>query len=476
MAAEIDITYEHASSGTGLQNVKNVIVSASSTVGQWKVQNAISSHLEPNPLFAKLRVREETSHMLNIVRKHFPFQDFLVSDENEDQDSMRILTSLSPAHTLDSGTHVSLATADKQSISLRALVGLALNAMSIGPRQARYEADLVACWASMCNINYGYKKEDSFELALQKVITALRQRGFRIYNFLVNTDGGETDLRFHEYAAAMPHTNSTSGALLLGSPILTGRADTVRHIQHSLSQSGILTSLPTTFDITLRPILEIEIKSPIMFADISDIIKAYRGLVIGQADDMGVADAGLKIGELLAEMSASDPAQLRKHSLLPLSVTVQEGSYVETPAREDINSAVTEQSTIINYPINAWAIIPSHLLAAEVFTARESLNGTLVLATPASTNVKHASIVAYVTMTHQRYGTYLIKADEDGVLDMVFKKQDPFIREAMMESDSDDDLMDPKWAIMDAFQIARGVRIEMEQRKWYVGGKNSSHI
>src|SRR4051794_10723076 len=47
-------------------------------------------------------------------------------------------------------------------------LSMMLNAMGTNKREARFEADLIACWASMCNIKYDYKKEDSFGVALQK--------------------------------------------------------------------------------------------------------------------------------------------------------------------------------------------------------------------------------------------------------------------------------------------------------------------
>jgi hypothetical protein len=75
-----------------------------------------------------------------------------------------------------------------------------LNSYGVGKRKARFEANLVCCWASMCNIRYDYSQDDSFGQALQKVVGAIRQKGIRLYNFVVNTDAAEVDLCFHEYA------------------------------------------------------------------------------------------------------------------------------------------------------------------------------------------------------------------------------------------------------------------------------------
>jgi hypothetical protein len=65
----------------------------------------------------------------------------------------------------------------------------------------------------MCNIRYQYNKDDSFGVALQKVLRALRQDlGIKVYNFLVNTDGssGEVDLKFLQYVAAHKQWNATN--------------------------------------------------------------------------------------------------------------------------------------------------------------------------------------------------------------------------------------------------------------------------
>jgi hypothetical protein len=64
----------------------------------------------------------------------------------------------------------------------------------------------------------------------------------------------------------------------------------------------------------------------------------------------------------------------------------------------------------------SWSIIPLHL-RYTVFIARESLNGTIVAAYSVGNDTR---IAAYLTMTHQMHGTFLIKADENGVVDMVF--------------------------------------------------------
>lgn len=65
----------------------------------------------------------------------------------------------------------------------------------------------------------------------------------------------------------------------------------------------------------------------------------------------------------------------------------------------------------------AWAIIPTSVASfATLFVGRESLNGTLVLAYE-----QHgvAKVVAYLVMTEQTSGSYLIDSVESGMVEMV---------------------------------------------------------
>lgn len=88
------------------------------------------------------------------------------------------------------------------SVRFKERLNMALNALGTVKREARFEADLVASWASMCNIEYEYMKDDSFAVALQKVLEVLRRKHkVTIYNFLVNTqgNGGTVDSSFVNY-------------------------------------------------------------------------------------------------------------------------------------------------------------------------------------------------------------------------------------------------------------------------------------
>lgn len=411
MATEIEISLESAKENKCLINIKNVIVSASAIVGHWRKTLAMQS----TGATGSEKFREQI-HLwggigrdLDAVRAHFPFEDFLVADEAEDPDVLRRKTFMPTMHiATDSGTYVSLQALTNPSLKFRSLLSLALNAINTSEREATYEADRIACWASMCNINYLYNMHDSFATALHKVIAALRKRGTRVYNFLANTDSGETDLRFLDYASAHYQSNAAQKGYLFGTPIFIGRADTVTHVKHSLSQSGDIVHLDATSNVALRQVDKVIVKLPVSWSDREKVISAFRALVSGQADGIRLSDVGEMVEKVIADIPST---QLDKYVLVSLSITVAESN--------------------VMWYFNAWAICASNVNLADLFVARESVNGTLVLAaykgefssTP-TVYAKEAQILSYLNMTHQRDGTYLIKVDENGVVDVVFRTSD----------------------------------------------------
>lgn len=412
MAAEIEIAWEGIPNHGGLQNIKNVIVSASTIIGHRRMIKAKNASPASTSLVAQAAVRAEVSKNLNLVRMHFPFQDFLVADEVGDPAELRRRTILTPIHSISSGTSVETFKGDPKIPNLRRLLGLALTAISVSKRQARFEADLVHCWASMCNIEYDYNKDDPFNIALQKVVAALRKAGISIFNFHANVVGGETDLKFMEYAAAMKHSNLESGAYKFGAPIFVGRVDTLTHVRHCLKQTRGKVELPCTFEVMLQEVEKVEIRAPVSFDD-GSIVEAFKDLVSGTADGREVTDVADGLQSMLGEMICNSPEELERHQLVPVSITC-------------IDSG-------ISWEIECWSICFSDIDASKLFVARESLNGTLVLATPEVGD--RAQIVAYLFMTHQRYGTYLIKTDEKGIADLVFRKSEPSLINELLNMD-----------------------------------------
>jgi hypothetical protein len=457
MAREIEISLESAKDSECLVNIKHVIVNGSTIIGHWRKTTAmqLASASGANKLRQQIQLREEVGRELNAVRAHFPFEDFLVADEAEDPDVLRRSTFM-PTMPLatDSGTYVSLKALSNPSLKFRSLLSLALNAINTSKREARDEADLVACWASMCNIEYVYDRYDKFPVALHKVTTALRKRGIKIYNFLVNTDSCETDLEFLNYAAAHHQSNADSSGYLFGTPIFIGRADTVTHIRHSLSQDSKLLHLDGQHSISLTQVDKVIIKRPISWSDRTKVISAFRSIISGNADGIRLFDVGDMVEKLITDMSS---VQLGKHLFVTMSITVA-----------DVHKM---------WYFNAWAICPSNINFADLFVARENLNGTLVLAvykgifsSQPKLYSKEAQIVSYLNMTHQRDGTYLVKADENGVVDVVFRTADTPQHELFglpqldLQAIGGESLL-PEWNILDVIsdreldmQISLGAR------------------
>lgn len=405
MASELDISCEAAAGSESLTNIKNVIVMASSIIGNWK--NIKAAHpaiiTESEKLRQRLYMQEEVGRDLNAVRAHFPFEGFLISDEAENQNDLRrrTLMPILPTAT-DGGTYVTLKSISNASLEFRSLLSLALNAINTSKREATYEADRVACWASMCNIEYDYDKYDSFAVALHKAITALRRRGITIYNFLVNTDSGETDLKFLDYAAAHRQSNTASAGYLFGTPIFIGRADTLTHIRHSLSQDGDVVHLDGTSNVTLRLVDKVTIKESVSWGERTKAIPTFRSIISGKADGIRLFDIADMVERAINDIES---AQLNKYLLVTVSIAMHKASDLEY--------------------FNAWGICPSDILLSDLFVARESLNGTLVLAVYRGPKpAKEAQIVSYLNTTHQRDETYLVKADESGVVDIIFRTAD----------------------------------------------------
>jgi hypothetical protein len=401
MAAEIEIMYERSDNNEGAKNIKNVIVSASSVIGQAQMRLAKSKDGESKSLTSQLEAREETGRYLNLVRAHFPFADFPISSSDGNPKELRSMVIGYPLRNIDSGTYVALGE-HSNSPNLPSMLSLSQSSIGISKREASKEADLVACWASMCNIAYDYDPEDSFAVALHKVVTALRRQGLPIYNFIANTYGGETDLKFMEYATTHRHHNSRSGGHLFGPPIFTGRADTITHFRHLLDRTVECPALDLHFDVKLHLIDKATIERPVSLANKSALLASFKGLVSGKADGARLVDVMDPLEKLLDETASE---QLEKFILVLVSITV-----------EDIN---------IMPHFNTWAICPSSTVPANLVVARESLNGTLVLATlqppfPAT----EMQIVSYLNMTSQSSGTYLVKSDDNGVMDIVLRTSD----------------------------------------------------
>lgn len=275
-----------------------------------------------------------------------------------------------------------------------------LNAFALTDRESRYPADMVCCWASMCNISYEYNRDDSFPVALQKVVRALRHRDIRIYNFLVNTTlaCGEIDLQFLAYCGDHKQCNATNEAYLSGAPIFTGFTDLAIHLRNAIAQS----SVPFVLDghiIRLRRIIGAGIESISQIRNRGEVLyefsKATSGYSVIQSEFTNIMPF---VAGIIASFTEDE---LDRHVLAivhyPIS-EVGEGGQVAT--------------------CYAWAIVPASLNRGNLFVARESLNGTMVIA---SSEKERTRIVAYPTVSDAMSGTFLIPCDQNGEINIFLR-------------------------------------------------------
>jgi Heterokaryon incompatibility protein (HET) len=270
---------------------------------------------------------------------------------------------------------------------------MALNAFTLSKREARFEADLVSCWASMCNISYSYDVHESYLSALQKVLHRLRtEHKVKVYNFLVNTTGasGEVDANFQDYA--YPHEQCNAG-LVKGKfrdiPIFSGKADTAVHLRLALSRPTTLPQLKGS-GVELRKIKDASIWYVVPFHDHKEVIYHAKRFVSGTADQFMFSDVIQNISEIL---QSTPSAQLNRSSLAVVRIPL------DAPYASKLGQAVG---------LITWAVIPSDLDKAKCFIAREGINGTLVIAGPGKNGLE---VVSYITMTDQQCGTLLIGVD-----------------------------------------------------------------
>ncbi|KAH0555940.1 hypothetical protein GP486_006117 [Trichoglossum hirsutum] len=277
-------------------------------------------------------------------------------------------------------------------------LSMMLNALGTSKREARFEADLVACWASMCNIKYDYKKEDSFGIALQKALKALRKDlGIPIYSFLVNTRGasGEVDLKFLEYATAHKQSNASNGKAFHGTPVFTGRADTIIHLRAAISQPTIRPCLKGD-GVALQRVKHSSVLTTSPLTDTQATIGALLPATSGASDNMMFYNVLYSVADVLVN---APKEQLQRN------IVVAPKFRIKTEALPEAD-------------LTAWAICSTDVAISNCFVAREGLNGTLVLAMRSN---KGYEVVAYLTLTDQQSGTHLIKVSDHGEIDMTFR-------------------------------------------------------
>lgn len=349
--------------------------------------------------------RGQILQRLDVIRRFFPLEDFYRADHEIDEEVLSRLI------RQPYGVRWTSETCDRPLYGLRgtseprqgddmflARLNLMLDAYGVvKKKQAKFDADLICCWASMCNIKYDYRKDDSFVVALQKVLVVLRSRGLRIYNFVPNTEGasGEIDRAFLDYAATHWLSNADDYSRIPGLPIFTGAMDTCRHIQ------SVVTSTSTTARFAGRGVRirrVVGASHPILEAVSLSDWQAVKGIflprVTGKVGELGNS-IGLPPHDSLKEALE---ALGRDHDLSRYTFAA-----VSIPARN-------KDGKIGNVMIKIfWAVFESKFLDKRLFVALEEMNQTLVLATCSEGRPR---IVAYLVLTDLQAGSHLLTVND----------------------------------------------------------------
>ena len=282
----------------------------------------------------------------------------------------------------------------------RLRLSMVFDAIGTSKREARYEADLICSWASMCNIKYDYSKNDTFANALRKVLKVLRkEHKLTIYNFNVNAVGacGDVDLRFLDYATSHRQCNATNKAYLHGAPVFTGRADTIIHFKNALT-NGLASNPVGSSIVYLRRTKGCHVASKTALTEKTKVLQEFYKTISGVADGMLNTDV---LKDVLSVLEKIPKGSRERFTFVLASIGLRV---------KDKPGAV----------MHAWAVCPLTPAAlTNCFVARESLNGTLVLAQrDADSTIR---VLAYLTITDQQCGTFLLPVDREGRLEITFK-------------------------------------------------------
>lgn len=363
--------------------------------------------------------------IVNVVRELFPHEEFWLAADEVDEEERRFQTQSANISGVEQAlrirgveTESDSQTTPNGSANLKHRLTVMLAAFSVGNRKARYPADLVACWASMCNINYAYSRNDSTVEALAKVIIALRNRGLTIFNFFINYDPMPltVDRDFFLNAAEVRQMNILNAAPFSGAPAFIGRTDTVTHILRSCTNIFEVALKSIENPVPVRLVKGAEVVEFVKLATPSKIRDAFERISYGREDRENIVLAPVKdwLGATYRLILESLPMEISRRSFCIVRIPV-----ILDPR---VCSLPTKAY------LWAWLICPSpvSLTPRTAFSvAREAVNGTLVLVQEISIDdfTSYRWPVGYVTMTDNCCGTWLVQTSEEGKIEIALKMQ-----------------------------------------------------
>ncbi|KDR77487.1 hypothetical protein GALMADRAFT_278669 [Galerina marginata CBS 339.88] len=403
LATDLEVAVEGGAKGETCFNLKSLVLGAAMLISRYKTLDQV---------YAEINVGEGLSRgmippLFNSIKALFPDEDLFLSFEEIDVKEasfqanfphFRIshllgVRSIPPLVYPSPGTDDITSVARSDSLaSTRARLILLLSAFASSKREAKHEADLVACWASMCNIAYAYDREDDFGTALKKAVKALRVQGIVIYNFVPDTK-----------------LNAMNRAEFPGAPIFTGRADTVSHLIHSLNQ----VCLPTEWN---------DGGEDAQLTGMKTVLGSKIEESIALDGDLGVAMAAFSAKAVYGEIPGLE-------GFMFWTVERAATAYLEKVSVEQRAKARMVVVKIPFYKHNSqpshdlftWAIVPKDVALEEIIICREPMNGTLTLVV--KRDGQHR-IVAYLTLSDNLSGTFLVNTNEAGQIDLTLRIQE----------------------------------------------------
>lgn len=291
---------------------------------------------------------------------------------------------------------------------------LMLDTFDIERREARYEADLVACWASMCDISYPYNRMDTLDQAVYKVVKALREAGIRVFNFHACAGAGLSgvDFWFHWYSLEHRYLNWEDCPFMPGAGAWTGRVDTVDHYLNSLTVPNRKT---TRQDVNRGPWwpVKAEVDQIIPCHQLSegqDILPFIRPMDWDNEHHPHCQSTMETIRKYLQNPDQVNPGAVQHYSVIIVKIFTQQTG--------DADSEVSY--------FRAWALCSNECLeyGSDIYVTRERINGTLMLC--ASPDTPEGgwmfSPIAYLTISDEMCGTFLLPTDEEGNISITLEE------------------------------------------------------
>ncbi|KAJ1559747.1 hypothetical protein HK405_009512 [Cladochytrium tenue] len=359
----------------------------------------------------------EAATRFEAVKKLFPYADYMLTPDEIDPDEKQFAAAFSAIAASQGKLDLLLGLtnrlgADDDDRKFQRRLRVALNSYAASRRHARFEADLVCCWASMLNIAYDYRKEDSVATALGKVVAKLREKGIKVYNFQppVAAGTGDTlvDVTFFDYAHEHWQCNVFDRSNFPGAPVFTGIADMVAHLRVAFQQLQQQQQAPPPLQIqggNPAPLHRVPGASILSVTRLDKFTWETFSLTLSNTV-VGVAD-GFRWHDVLAEtwkVVAATP----KEVLARLAIVV---------AKLPIG---TTRASYPNYAY-AWAVCSAAVCeasASALAVARDDITGTLAVTARQSRNQPATVVIGYLLLTCQQSGCHLFETGADGHVHM----------------------------------------------------------